>query len=160
MSPAVNRDRPEAVIEADRAAARGRMSEASPESIEVAINNIRGLRVGSLFLNDLDVLLRRLDDGEFKAFWKFRTEFVYGCCAGLPDVDKEMAQRLGYRKWPSLKQKLFTLGYLKEQDGKLFDPDVVESVKRQRKTSERQRERANKRWDREFRKGNPFAVAA
>ena len=132
---------------------------APSKSIDVAVNT-RTLRVGSLFLNDLELLLHRLDDGEFKAFWKFRIEFVYGGCAGLPDDDKEMVQRLGYRKWPSLKQKLLTLGYLKEQDGKLFDPDVAESVKRQRKTSERQRERANRRWDRESPKRASLAIVA
>jgi hypothetical protein len=124
------------------------------------ISDVRKLRVGSLFLNDLEALLHRLDDNQFKAFWRFRVEFVVGGCVGLPDDDQTLIKALGCRKWPALKNTLLRLGYLSHEDGKLFDHDVEDSIKRQRKNSERQRERAKQRWSNESAARTSLTVAA
>ena len=107
--------------------------------------DMRRFLVG-FFVNELDGLLRRLTPHELQAYLQFRVEYVYAGATGLVDDDRDLARRLKCKSWAAVKARLHTLGCICTDAGMLRDRQFDISIERQRKTKERQRGNANKRW--------------
>jgi uncharacterized protein YdaU (DUF1376 family) len=107
--------------------------------------DMRRFLVG-FFVNELDGLLRRLTPHELQAYLLFRVEYVYAGATGLVDEDRDLARRLKCKSWAAVKAKLHTLGCIYTDAGMLRDRQFDISIERQRKTKERQRANADKRW--------------
>jgi hypothetical protein len=107
--------------------------------------DMRRFLVG-FFVSDLAILLHHLTPDELKAYLLFRVEYLFAGATGLVDDDCDLARRLKCKAWPAVKAKLHTLGCIYTDAGVLRDPQFDISIERQRKTKERQRANANRRW--------------
>lgn len=100
-----------------------------------------------LFPERLAFLLLHLEAREFCAYVRFLNHYVVSGGAVLDDR-KSLGRvvQLSPRAWPELRAKLINLDLVQAEGGRLIDKDQQTNLDIQSRTSDRQRDRANKRW--------------